>query len=239
MLVTTATALAVLGFSEWLSYHETMGFFGTHLTERSTNQNVGDMWSVERELTALGERLIWIHLGHAALEVLALVIVLNIFWSKLVLKPIGNILDQMNAMGHSVACGDVVVNRDDELGQMAGELNRLGRKLTATLNHVATGSELSSLALIGQMLIRKVTLAKDQLTVALKEVSQAQTAGLAAPDTAVASLEVVQERLSSLPDLFEEEFRKRLDQLGYEPGLRAEASRTPVTSASENVRVRS
>lgn len=218
LLATTVTALAVLGISEWLSYQETIGFLRTHLAEMSQTRSAHvDAQSLEAGVAALSGRLIWIHLGHAALEALALVIVLTLFWNKFVLRPIGKILDQMNAMGHSVTCRALPVDREDELGQMAGELNRLGGNLSTALEHAATASELASLALMGRTLIRKVLTVRDQLAPALRAVAQAHKDGTAPPDSAVASLEIVLERLSSLPDVFEEEFEKRLDERGRRP----------------------
>jgi len=223
VLTTTLTALVVLGISEWLSYRETMEFFGSHLVEMRVDQNTDGASSLERGLATLSERLIWIHLGHAALEALTLVLLLSLFWTRLVLEPIDNILEHMNAMGHSVTCKDITVDREDEFGQVAKELNRLARKLTTTISHVATGSELSTMALIGQTLLRRVSLAQDQLAVASKQVCKAQLDGLAPPASAVERLELVRERLASLPDMFEAEFRKRLHTLGYDRQLPKES----------------
>lgn len=218
LLTTMATTLTVLGVSELLSYQETIGFFRTHLAEMSTGQAPGaDAQSLEAGISALSGRLISIHLGHAVLETLALVVVLNLFWNKFVLRPIGKILDQMNSMGHSVTCQALSIDREDELGEMAGELNRLGGKLSTALEHAATASELASLALMGRTLVRKVLTVRDQLALALRAVAQAQKDVSPPPDSAVESLELVLERLSSLPDLFEEEFEKRLDERRRQP----------------------
>jgi len=226
LLATTATSLIVLGLSEWLSYEETMRFFDAHVTEMNRASSAsGSTAALETNMAALGGRLIWIHLGHAALEVLALVVVLNFFWSRLVLAPIGKILSQMNRMGHSVTCRELPVGRADEIGQMGSELNRLGGKLSTALEHAASASELAAMALMGRTLLLKVSTARDQLAPALRSVAQAQRDAVAPPESAVLSLEAVLERLSNLSDLFEEEFEKRLDE------RRRQTAGTPVLDA--------
>ena len=220
LLTTATTALLVLGISEWLSYQETMQFFGNHLAEMGRDGSTpADAGSLEAGMEGLAGRLIRIHFAHAVAEVLALVAVLALFWSRLVLTPIRDILGQMNSLSHSVTCRELPVRREDEIGQMANELNRLGGRLTTAMEHAATASELSALALMGQSLLRKVATARDQLAAALRALAEARKSGSTPPDSAVISLETVLERLSALPDMFEKEFENRLRERSRNPSL--------------------
>lgn len=214
LLTTTAAGLLVLGISEWLSYQVTMESFESHLAEMSQRQSapLTSVRSFGERKAALSQTLIWIHVGHAALAILALVVVLSLFWSRFILSPIRKILDHMNSMGRSVTCRELSLDREDEIGQLASELNRLRGKLATAMDHAATASELAALALIGQTLLRNITTARDQLAKSVEAIAKARKDASFPPDTAVASLDIVLERLSSLPQLFEEEFEKRLGE---------------------------
>ena len=230
LLATSATALAVLGVSEWIGYWETMGFLRSHALEMGQSGTSTDsLPQFQVQIEAFAKQLAIIHATHAALEVAALVLVLSLFWNRMVLKPIRCILNQMNRLGHSERFDHISLDREDEIGEMTIEINRLGVQLAGQLRQVAAESEFVTLARLGQNLVRRVSVANDQLAAALIMINAAHRRGEPPPEPAVRSLQSVWDRLAAIPAQLETEFDTRLDQ------RRSEAAQRNVVGSSDAV----
>jgi methyl-accepting chemotaxis protein len=230
LLATSATALAVLGVSEWIGYWETMDFLRSHTLEMGqSSASTDSLPQFQDQIEGFAKQLAIIHATHAALEVAALVLVLSLFWNRMVLKPIRGILNQMNRLGHSERFDPISLDREDEIGEMTIEINRLGVQLAGQLRQVAAESEFVTLARLGQNLVRRVSVANEQVAAALTMISVAHRRGEPPPELAVRSLQSVWDRLATIPNQLETEFDKRLDQ------RRSEAAHSSIVGSSNAV----
>jgi len=230
LLATSVTALAVLGVSEWIGYWETMEFLRSHASEISqSGANADSVPLFQNQIEEFASELAMVHAIHAALEVLALVFVLSLFWNRMVLRPICGILNQMNRLGRTESFDPVGVDRKDEIGEMTAEINRLGVRLAGTLRQATAESEFATLARLGQNLVRRVSVANDQLATALTVISAAHRRGEPSPETAIRSLQSVWDRLATIPNQLESEFDRRLEQRCFE------AAHSSIVGSSDTV----
>ena len=199
LIATTATAMTVLGISEWFGYQHTIGFLEGHAALMEHSSGTGGAVAFRRNLEAFASRLVALHVLHAAAQVAALVLVLSLFWSRLVLKPLRALLEQINriedAPGGSTIAGTPAT---DEFRRMFLEVDQLGDRLTSALHEAQAATELSTTALLARTAVRKMEVAQDQLASALTAIASAERRHEAPPEKAVRSLESVLHRLSTI-----------------------------------------
>lgn len=211
LISTVATIVLITATSEWLSHRTTMRFLDSHAMEMSRAPTPeSTSMAFEERVQQLGTELTAIHLAHTLIAVVSIVVVLSLFWTWMVVRPIQAILDQMNRLSRSVSCKHIQPRCSDEIGQMAVALNQLGDRLTESLGDAMNASELSALALLGQTIVRKVTLARDRLATTLTLLNAAAKAQVPAPPSTVTTVAAVVDRLGEISEHFEREFEKRL-----------------------------
>lgn len=199
LIATTATAVTVLGISEWVSYQQTIGFLMDHVSQMERSSGVGNAAQFGRRVDVFADRLILTHVLHAVAEVAALLLLLNVFWSRLVLRPVRRLLYRINLMWDP-GCNSNVMGRPmtDELRMMDLGVGQLGDRLTSALRDAKAATELSTLAQLGKAAVRKVEVARDQLAGALTAIAAAERRGEKAPENAIRSMESVLQRLESV-----------------------------------------
>jgi methyl-accepting chemotaxis protein len=188
-----------------------MRFLESHALEMSrTPASESTARAFEEQTRQLGNQLTAIHLAHTLVAVGSIVVVLSLFWTWMVIHPIQAILDQMNRLSRSVSYKHIKPRFSDEIGQIAVALNQLGDRLTESLGDAMNASELSALALLGQTIVRKVALARDQLATTLTLLGAAARTQVPAPPSTVIAVAAVVDRLGAISEHFELEFENRL-----------------------------
>jgi methyl-accepting chemotaxis protein len=211
LISTIATVVLITAVSEWLSHRTTMRFLDGHAQEMNhAPASAESSQAFEERARRLGNELTAIHVVHALVAVSSIVVVLTLFWTWMVIRPIQAILDQMNRLSRCVSYKHLEPRCLDEIGQMAIALNQLGDRLTESLGDAMNASELSALSLLGQTIVRKVTIARDQLATTLTLLSAASRSNVPAPPSTATTLAAVIDRLDAISEHFEHEFDKRL-----------------------------
>jgi methyl-accepting chemotaxis protein len=211
LISTIATVVLITAVSEWLSHRTTMRFLDGHAQEMNhAPASAESSQPFEERARRLGNELTAIHVVHALVAVSSIVVVLTLFWTWMVIRPIQAILDQMNRLSRCVSYKHLEPRCLDEIGQMAIALNQLGDRLTESLGDAMNASELSALSLLGQTIVRKVTIARDQLATTLTLLSAASRSNVPAPPSTATTLAAVIDRLGAISEHFEHEFDKRL-----------------------------
>ncbi|MEZ5398808.1 MAG: HAMP domain-containing protein [Bryobacteraceae bacterium] len=210
-LATALAVLSILGLSEWFGYNQTAAFLREHASLMKSQTHHADfVASLQQGQSALLVRLVWLHILHAGLTVLALVLVLNVLCNRIVLSPLDDLLRHINYMGRGTWKAAIPVRRNDEIGQLTGAFNALGEQLTATVQQFAAASKLSALALLGQTLVKKVVLATDILRATERQLRDEPAGSDAISAPALASLRVAVGTLEEIPARFEAEFDREL-----------------------------
>ena len=209
-LATGLTILVILGLSEWLSYLQMADFLKDHaaLMDAQTNRT-NLVANLRQGREALFARLALLHIVHAAVTVLALVVVVNILCNRIVLAPLQDLLRHINYMGRGTWKAAIAIRRKDEIGQLTQAFNDLGEQLTLTVQQFAAASKLSVMALLGQDLVRRVMKARNLLQVTEGLLRTAREHHEALPEKAITSLEGAIERLEGVPVRFDEEFDRQ------------------------------
>lgn len=203
LIATTATAMTVLGISEWFGYQHTIGFLEGHAALMEHSSGVGGAALFRRNLEAFASRLVALRILHAAAQVAALVLVLSLFWSRLVLKPLRALLDQINLVGDARGSAITGTPATDEFRRMFLEVDQLEDRLTNALREAQAAREFSTTALLARTAVRKMEVAQDQLASALTAIAAAERRHEAPPEKAVRSLESVLHRLATISREFD------------------------------------
>jgi len=200
LIASTATAMTVLGISEWFGYKQAMAFLEEHAALMEHASGAYDAAEFRRDSEAFAGRVAVLHVLHAAAGAAALLLALSLFWSRLVLKPLRALLDQVTLAGVAAGSAGIIPGRQvtDEFGEVALEVGQLGSRLTSALQDARDASELSTVILLAKAAVRKTEVARDQLAGALTAIAVAERRHEAPPEMAVRSLESVLQRLTSI-----------------------------------------
>ncbi len=220
LLATTLTVLVILGASESLNYFNLAAFVNGH---EAAMARVGDhasmMASLERAKYHLFRRLIWLHVTHACLTILGLVIVLHVLWWRLFLRPLECLLKHIHSMGLGSWIDPIPVDRSDEIGDLIRAFNALGDQLTASVQQVAVTSRLSALALLGGRVVRKATLVRDHVRSIELMLDAARQEGGTIPESVGFNLMRVGADLERITDEFEMMFAHEFDSHSVRPSV--------------------
>jgi methyl-accepting chemotaxis protein len=209
-LATGLAVLVVLGFSEWLSYLQMAAFLRDHAALMEAEMNHADLAANLRHgREMLFTRLALLHMLHAGVTVLALVIVLNTLCNRIVLAPLQDLLRHINYMRHGAWKASIAVRRKDEIGQLTQAFNELGEELTLTVQQFASASKLAAMALLGQALVKRVMEARDSLRASERLLGAARNHHEAVPEQALTSLEAAIKTLEDIPLRFDEDFNRQ------------------------------
>lgn len=222
-LATSLTVLAILGISESVSYRQTAVFLRAHEAQMARDGAHSIPMATFRERReAFLSRLALLSFIHAGLTVLALLAVLTVLWSRIVLRPIGELLQHIAHMGHGVWTSPLPVRRKDEIGELTEAFNKLGDQLSLTVEQSAATSKLSAMALLGQSLLRRIVQAKEHLQATATLLRSARASQKPVPPQVLVSLDALVIVLEEIPDQFEEEFARqfRLHSLPAAPTRR-------------------
>lgn len=206
ILVTSAVALFLFGVSEWLSYRHTAALLKQH--EAILVETADHAVALEKLRNTRNNMLLsvtTVRVLHAAVTLIISVAVLNYVWYRVVYRPIHRLLAQINIMGRGTWNSALPVHRNDEIGQLTAAFNELGQQLTSTFRHINTSSRLSALALIGNRLVREISVARGELLAA----TQALWAADRRDDrtlSAVSALNAVHSKLEQMETQFQSDF---------------------------------
>lgn len=205
MLVTSAVVLFLFGASEWLSYRQTTALLERHeaiLAE--TADHAVALEKLKSTRTSMFLSVTTVRVLNAALTLIFAVAVLNYAWYRVVYRPIGRLLAQINIMGRGTWKSALPVHRNDEIGQLTTAFNELGQQLTSTFQHINTSSRLSALAFIGHKLMREINVARGELLVVTQTLNAANLEGSTL--SAISTLNSVQTKLGQLEMQFQLDF---------------------------------
>ncbi len=147
LLASSLVVLGVLGTAEWIGFRQTSLFLNAHETNMATEMNHGlALAELRQGGQVLLSRLATLHLIHGILTVTALVVALNMVWSRTVLGPLTELLRHYQLYEARKLALPV---RRDEIGELTAAFNDLGGQLTMTVHQFAATSKLSGMALFG------------------------------------------------------------------------------------------
>ena len=210
MLASSAAVLILFGISEWLSYRYTTALLEQHeaiLVETADHTVALKRLSDTRNrmfVSVTSMRLI-----HAALTLIISVAVLNYVWYRVIYRPVGRLLAQINIMGRGTWKSALPVHRNDEIGQLTTAFNELGEQLTSTFRYINTSSRLSAFALVGNRLIREINTANGELLATTHALRDAGRDG-ARNQQAVSALLAIHSHLRQLETQFQIDFDREV-----------------------------
>lgn len=219
ILSSTLVVFAVLAISEWLSYRHTLGFLQAHETQMlATGDHAASLMLLREQRGRLIAGLASLHVVHAAVTVLALLVVLNVLWTRLFIAPLRTLRDQINVMSRGTWTTMIPIARNDEIGELTRAFNELGVGLSTTVHQFATASRLSAMALLGHQVVRRIVLSTDHLRAIETILVAAAQQGQRVPESAVHNLRAAVHNLNAISGEFEAEFTRQVKAAGVEPG---------------------
>ena len=226
LLASALTIVVCFGVSEVLGYHQAAEFFTEHEMRIQQGGENEALLAVLRQ----GKRsLLWelaaLRVLSAVVAVAALSVVLNLLWRRLVSRPINLLLDQMGSMSRGTWTQPIPVERQDEIGRLVREFNLLGPRLTFVAHQYAAASKLAAMALIGQRVVRRTSIARGRVLEILEIPTAARGQNQVVPETAVHRAQMVADELYSVAADFEADFHGELARKGLPAPLRCDASR--------------
>ncbi len=206
-----------LAISEWLTDQRSASFLQRYEVQMPGGLNHADMMDQLRQgRHALLANLTSLHVLQDALTFLALVLSLNVVWTRMPLNPIQELLRHTNYMGRGSWKPPIPVWRKDEIGDLTGVFNGLGEQLTLTVARYSVASKLSAVALLdqslafrGQSLVRRVVTVRDLLQTSVAFLKAKQPNGDTVPVEARARLHLALETLEHILFQFEVEFDRQ------------------------------
>jgi methyl-accepting chemotaxis protein len=234
MLFTSAVVFVLFGISEWLSYRQTTALLEQHeaiLVETADHAVALQKLRATRSNMFLSVTAV--RVVHAVLTLIIAVAVLNYVWYRVIYRPIRRLLTQINIMGRGNWKSALPVHRNDEIGQLTSSFNELGKQLTSTFHHINSSSRLSALALIGNRLMREVSVARGEILGATRTLQSANHHdGLTL--SVVSTLQAVHSKLELVEAQFQSDFDHEMVEASADPGsdqtADAAISRNPNTA---------
>lgn len=201
ILSSTLVVVAVLAISEWLSYRHTLGFIQTHETQMlATGDHAASLMLLREQRSHLIVGLASLHVVHATVTVLALVIVLSVLWSRLFIAPLRRLREQINIMSRGTWTTAIPIARNDEIGNLTRTFNELGVGLSTTVHQFATASRLSAMALLGHQVVRRIVVSTDHLCAIETILVAAGQQGQRVPESAVHNLRAAKKTSKRFPE---------------------------------------
>ncbi len=204
--MTSAVVLGLFGISEWLSYRQTAALLAEHeAILRETADHTVALAKLEATRGRMFANVTAWRLTHAFLTLLISVAVLNYVWYRVIYRPIGRLLAQINVMGRGTWKSALPVNRQDEIGELTAAFNGLGEELNSTFRHISSSSRLSAMALLGHGLLREVNVARGEI-LAATETLREENPRRGPARSAIVQLKAVNARLERLENQFQADF---------------------------------
>jgi methyl-accepting chemotaxis protein len=213
ILTASAVVMVLFGISEWISYHQIAAHLAQWevLLERQEGQ-ASALAYLREERTYLLEKLAALWFLTAGVTCLLLLLALNFLWRRMVQAPLRDLMRHIDWMSRGTWNRPVEVNHNDEVGNLAEAFNQLGDRLTFTVHQFAIASKLSALAVVGQRIVRKVSLIREHVLAIRNMLATAQQNQEPIPQAAVENLTAAAGNLESLESDFESEFERELRQ---------------------------
>jgi methyl-accepting chemotaxis protein len=213
--VTTGIVLVLFGTSEWLSYRQTSALLEQHeaILIETADHNIA-LAKLQETKGKMFSRITMMRILHAVLTLIAAVAALNYVWYKVIYHPIRHLLSQINIMGRGTWDSTIPVRRKDEIGELATAFNDLGVKLSATVRQIDTASRLSAYALMGNRLVRQITIARGQVVAAIAQLRRDRTTR--ASDPVIGTLESASTSLAGIERHFETAFERQFEKVAAE-----------------------
>jgi len=213
ILTASAVVLVLFGISEWISYQQIAAHLAQWevLLERQEGQATALAY-LREERTYLLEKLSVLWFLTAAVTCLLLLVALNFLWRKLVQAPLRDLMRHIDWMSRGTWNQPLEVNHKDEVGSLAEAFNQLGDRLTFTVHQFATASKLSALAVVGQRLVRKVSVVREHVLAIRNMLATARQNREPVPEAALENLTAAAGHLESIESDFESEFERELSR---------------------------
>jgi methyl-accepting chemotaxis protein len=207
LLAAAITVGVVFGISEVLAQRQAAAFFDQHEVRLAQGVDHGELLSALREEK---RSLVWelgaLRIASGAIAIGALSVSLTVLWTRMVSRPIGLLLDQMNKMSRGTWNQPIPVDQDDEIGRLLREFNLLGPKLTFVTHQYAAASKLAAMALIGQRVVRRASVAQQQLWTVLESLRGSRD------ETAANQICTVADELGTIAEEFDAAFHAELER---------------------------
>lgn len=218
LLASSAIVLVVLTLSEWIGYRQMSQFLSGHELRMASEMNHGAVLAdLQQGRQALLLRLATLHTFHMIITISALILALNVLWSRTVLRPLTDLLRHINYMRRGSWGTPVPVRSKDEIGELTEAFNELGGQLTLTVHQFASTSKLSAMALLGRSLVKKVISVADLVRATETALSRHSWNSEAATEPECARLQHAVKLLEEIPLLFDAEFQRELSQHSVPP----------------------
>ena len=217
ILVTSGIVLTLFGVSEWLSYRQTSTLLEQHEAILiATADHALALAKLQETKGKMFSHVTTMRILHAVITLLAAVVALNYVWYKVVYGRIRHLLSQINIMGRGTWNAAIRVDGDDEIAELATAFNHLGTQLTDTVRYIKTSSQLSAFALMGNRLVRQISIARGQIVTAINLVQKSERVDDRARDGALAALEGANSSLGSVERHFEAAFERQFEKVSAE-----------------------
>ncbi len=211
MLATSGVVLMLFGISEWLSYSQ----IDAHLDQlekllEQSGASAAAIAHLRQEGRLLFEKLAVLWYITAGVTCLMLLLVLNYLWRRLVVTRFNELLRHIETMSRGSWADPVNDEHNDEVGDLTEAFNKLGSRLTFTVQQFATASKLSALAIIGQRLVRRALVVREHLVAIRSLLGVARQHREPVPEAALTNLEAATQNLAVLQEEFDREFDREL-----------------------------
>jgi HAMP domain-containing protein len=214
-----AVSLAIIGFwlvSGVLARRHAASFVAEH--EARLQQQGQERQPLDpAQQKELYRELATIRFVTAAVAVITLSIFLGFMWRRRVSRPMAQLSERMQQMRLGNWSHSIPLERNDEMGTLVQEFNRLGPELTFTAHQYAAASKLAAMALIGQRVVRQTMTARQHL-LALSEALARLPVDERSQAIAIEQVRQVAGELETVAADFDSEFQGELARVGSSPG---------------------
>ncbi len=230
-LVSVVITLITMAVFEGVDYfHQRRSLIGLHdaLAQEAGSQaggGVGDNHA--KHLTQIRHSLretLAVHLLHLAVTVAVLVITLNFAATRLLIKPIRQLLDGVRTMSRGKWDIHLPVKSHDEMGLLTAQFNAMANLLEDRVTQLRRAERLSSLAILVSKTNAELSRIERQMERAVSLVATSGASSAAALHLGLEQMRAEVQKLNHLRGLLDAEFYQTVDDLKGAPKANANAN---------------
>jgi HAMP domain-containing protein len=163
-LACSGVVLLLFGVSEWLSYTQ----ISAHLHQweellADSGTRATSIAHLRHEGAFLFEKLAVLWFLTALVTCVMLTAVLHYLWLRVVDTRFQQLIERIESICRGTWTDPYAEFPHDEVGNLSHAINRMGDRLTFTAHQFAAASKLAALAMVGQRLVRRVTVAREHV----------------------------------------------------------------------------
>lgn len=214
-VVITVVTMAVFEAVDYL--HQRRSLIGLHdaLTQEASSQAGGGIGANRpKHLAQIRHSLrqtLMVHLLHVTVTVAVLVIALNFAATKLLIKPIRQLLDGVRTMSRGKWDIHLPVTSRDEMGLLTAQFNAMANLLEDRVTQLRRAERLSSLAILVSKMNAELSGIEHQMDRAVSLVASSGASSAAALQVGLDQMRAETQKLNHLRALLDAEFYRTFD----------------------------